>query len=328
LNSALFLPTEPGPTPEVAVTLQGTLDSFSLPEVLDLLSQGRTGRLSVEGEGGRGDLHLEDGHLLGGETDTRADGTPLPEVVFELLRLEGGRFSFDERASVGPSSGRAVEVGPVVAKAQELLAEWRDVEAVVPSAAATVRLAEDLPEAHVDIDHRRWRTLQAVAGGATVGAAGRALGLDDIGACRAVKDLVDAGLAVVEDGRPNVEGNGRAPWSSERSRTPEPVPMATSGSWRDYLEDEGRISAVARGEAPGAASAPSPSATAASDIGPGRSPSWAGDDVLDEAFAEWVPGPSPEAHPEERRLLDLDAPERADDGDRGLIDKLLASLRA
>jgi hypothetical protein len=56
--------------------------------------------------------------------------------------------------------------------------------------------------------------------------------------------------------------------------------------------------------AAGAAAADDPPAPPAEAAGPGpAAPGWADDAVLDEAFAEWVPGPPADASAEERGML-------------------------
>ena len=56
--------------------------------------------------------------------------------------------------------------------------------------------------------------------------------------------------------------------------------------------------------APTAADDPPAPPTDAVEAGSGpAAPGWADDDVLDEAFADWVPGPPSDAHAEERDIL-------------------------
>ncbi len=49
---------------------------------------------------------------------------------------------------------------------------------------------------------------------------------------------------------------------------------------------------------------PAPPVESVGDLGGPAAPGWADEQVLDEAFAEWVPGPPPDASAEERGILD------------------------
>ena len=49
------------------MALQGSLDTFALPDVLRLLAAtAKTGRLRIEGDGGRGNVWLRDGTVPSG----------------------------------------------------------------------------------------------------------------------------------------------------------------------------------------------------------------------------------------------------------------------
>src|SRR3954463_8019197 len=80
---------------EVTVALQGTLDTFALPDVLRLLaSTKKTGRLLVTGSRGTGSVWVDDGGVVGAEaTGTLTDAEPV-ETLFELLRYPDGGFTF------------------------------------------------------------------------------------------------------------------------------------------------------------------------------------------------------------------------------------------
>jgi hypothetical protein len=186
------------------VALQGSLDGFPLPDVLALLaSTKKRGELRVAGHQGAGRVWMADGAVVGAESG--AARIPV-DVLFQLLRVDAGNFSFDPHADVPP--GRAVELEPLLAEAQARLAEWQLIEAAVPSLATEVDLTEELPGAKVTVTASQWQVLRAVAGGGTVEDVARALDVDEFHACRAVKLLVDAGLVCVGEGAPDVAGDG------------------------------------------------------------------------------------------------------------------------
>jgi Domain of unknown function (DUF4388) len=184
------------------VALQGTLDTFALPDVLRLLaSTKKTGRLRVSGNRGTGSVWVD----AGGVVATEAVGlneTPAPvEVLFELLRYSEGSFTFEAGTTpANPAPSRDVE--PLLIEAEHLLIEWREIESVVPSMDARVSLVADLPRSDVVIERERWKTIVTIGSGTTVATIGRTLGLGEVAVCRLVKDLVELGLSEVNAAPP------------------------------------------------------------------------------------------------------------------------------
>jgi hypothetical protein len=178
------------------VSLQGSLDGFPLPDVLALLaSTKKRGELRVAGHQGAGRVWVADGSVVAAESGSvRA---PV-DVLFRLLRVDAGSFSFDPHADV--PAGRPFELEPLLNEAQERLAEWQIIEAVVPSLATPVDLADALPSPKATVTAAQWQVLRAVAAGGTVDDVARAIDVDEFHACQAVKHLVDAGLVVVGEG--------------------------------------------------------------------------------------------------------------------------------
>ncbi|HET9610748.1 MAG TPA: DUF4388 domain-containing protein [Acidimicrobiales bacterium] len=180
------------------MALQGTLDTFSLPDVLRLLATtSKTGRLRIDGDRGHGSVWLADGGVVDADAERAVDGTPTDEVVFELLRFSAGSFAFDGD-DVAAANGKPEDVEVLLKRASSLLSEWTELEAVVPSLEHEVTLSGDLSADEVTIDAERWRSLVAVAAGCTVGELASTLGLTELGVSRAVRDLVDLGVADVD----------------------------------------------------------------------------------------------------------------------------------
>jgi hypothetical protein len=183
------------------VSLQGSLDGFPLPDVLALLaSTKKRGELRVAGQQGAGRVWVADGAVVAAE----AGSTRSPvDVLFQLLRVESGNFTFDPHADV--PAGKPHDLEPLLAEAEARLSEWLLIEAVVPSMATAVGLAAELPASKVTVTSAQWRVLRAVAGGATVEDVARVLDADEFHACQAVKQMVDAGLVFVGDAVGQVE---------------------------------------------------------------------------------------------------------------------------
>ncbi|MDQ1394776.1 MAG: resuscitation-promoting factor RpfA [Acidimicrobiaceae bacterium] len=209
------------------MSLHGSLQTFALPDVLVLLaSTKKSGELRVTGPRLDGRVWVEEGQLVASAVGHARDHV---DAVFELLRLKDGDFAF-EQDQAAPSPQPPVPMAPVLTHAQERLVEWREIEAVVPSLDAVVRLVADAPEAEVIMRAEQWRVVVAAGPGGTVASVTQGLGVGEFDACRAVKELVEAGLmavsaapAVPEAALPEVA----------LSEPPAPAPPAAADSAED-----------------------------------------------------------------------------------------------
>jgi hypothetical protein len=201
------------------VALQGTLETFALPDVLRLLaSTHKTGRLRLNGATGSGSLWLADGAIVASEASRAPLAHSASDVLFELLRFKEGDFVFDDD-DAPTSAGDPADIEDALGSAEGMLEEWKSIEAVVPSLDGWVSLRAELPTDEVSLDGARWRQVVAVAGGATVAQLGEVLGLAELPVSRTVKELVELGL--VEIG----EAPAGAPFSSAPSPTLEAEAM-------------------------------------------------------------------------------------------------------
>jgi hypothetical protein len=184
------------------VPLQGTLDAFGLAEVLPLLAAtAKTGHLQVEGDGGHGDVWVRDGAVTAASTD-RVSDAPLDEVLCDLLRYQTGSFTFELDES-SPEAATPENVHDLLDRAYELLAEWNDLQAVVPSLGHRLRLVEHLSDGEqVTVTAAQWPALVAVGDGCTVGDLAAALSVTELQALRVVHDLVTSGLTTLQPARP------------------------------------------------------------------------------------------------------------------------------
>ncbi|MCB0971370.1 MAG: DUF4388 domain-containing protein [Acidimicrobiales bacterium] len=179
------------------MALQGDLNSFALPEVLRLLAgTAKSGRLDVTGDAATGALHLADGAVADAHVSCAPGAEGPADVLFEMLRFDDGAFSFDEGEVATGGDHQPIE--EVIEAAEALVAEWTEVETVVPSMAAWITLAAEPPgDESVKLSPDRWRLVATIAGGGTVADLARGLGLRDLAACQAVKGLADDGLVEV-----------------------------------------------------------------------------------------------------------------------------------
>jgi hypothetical protein len=181
------------------VALQGTIETFALPDVMRLLaSTKKTGCLRLTGSRGDGSVWVDSGTIVASEASGANHATSAVEVFFELLRFKDGDFVFD--SDVTPESpGDPADVEPVLDQAEKMLDEWKLIEAVVPSLDAWVTLTPELSVDEITVDQARWRLLVAIGAGTTVGRLGDQLELAELAISRSVKDLVESDLASIGD---------------------------------------------------------------------------------------------------------------------------------
>jgi hypothetical protein len=178
------------------MALLGTLAEFQVDDILVLLgTTKKTGVLAVESARRIGRVWVDAGHVVGADMAGHAEAH---DVVFELLRLPDGKFSFESGSA--PSDLMAPQdVSDVLAAARNRLAEWQDIERVVPSLSSIVTLDADAggePVLHINAED--WRVVAAIGAGGPVQNVADRLGLAEFDACKAVKAVVDAHLAVVQ----------------------------------------------------------------------------------------------------------------------------------
>ena len=176
--------------------LQGSLENFSLDEVLSLLSGSeKTGRLEVNGERGAGALLFNDGMLVGASSDKAAGEQTSIDHMFELLRFESGDFSFIAEPTSGTEAPQ--DLNKVLTEAKTRLEDWREIEAVVPTLNHIVTPSADLPEYQVTINREEWATLNIIGTGCNVSRVCDELSLDEIGGSRRVKNLAERSLVLI-----------------------------------------------------------------------------------------------------------------------------------
>ncbi|MGH9214366.1 MAG: DUF4388 domain-containing protein [Acidimicrobiales bacterium] len=223
------------------MALQGTLDTFSLPDVLRLLATtGKTGCLHVDGDRGRGSVWLDDGAVVAATAERALGTATIDEVIFEIMRFSRGSFNFaaDERAP--QESQQSKDVEKTLRRAGQLLDEWRDLEAVVPTLSHRVALAPELTVDQVTIDAPRWQALVAIAAGRSVGELAQSLDLGELAVSRTVSDLVELGVAIIQP-----PGAARAPSSGGRRTANDVASRPTTGDSPRRAPTTGPTQAVA-----------------------------------------------------------------------------------
>ena len=118
-------------------------------------------------------------------------------MAFELLRFADAGFEFHSGAE--PSeAGEPHQVDDVLAEAETRLAEWREIEAVVPSLDVWVQMVAEIG-ADQTVTPTQWRVLAQVGTGATGHAVADRLGEGEYDVCRQLRDLVEDGMVELDE---------------------------------------------------------------------------------------------------------------------------------
>jgi hypothetical protein len=213
--------------------LTGTLDDFSLPEVLRLLSSGgRSGRIDVMRSAGTGSVFFKDGQVcyaessdtpkLGGEAGSDLEAAVQSQIeaaVFDLLRWEEGSFKWESGSTFEPEVDLTLSIEDLMEEASRRLEELEEITTKIPSEAAVLAMAPSPPEgaAEINITPEEWRVLALVDGRRPVTEIARLAGLDTFSVMRLLYGLCDHGLIAVAEIEPE-------PDESSISETEDPAP--------------------------------------------------------------------------------------------------------
>jgi hypothetical protein len=187
------------------MSLTGTFDCLDLEAALALLARRKaTGHLHLRVAKTSGVILLQDGRVVGAEV---ADGpgrhltTDWREQAKELccraLRDRRGRFEFVPAAAVEPTSGESMIADHLARAARHRAEQWAEVEGVIPSGDAVLRLSDALPLEQVTIHREQWPVLRAVDGRRPVSLVARRLGVDLLRCCQLLKPLVEIGAVAL-----------------------------------------------------------------------------------------------------------------------------------
>jgi hypothetical protein len=230
------------------VGLSGTLDTFSLAEILGLIERARhTGALRVEGPDGHGTLYVTAGRFSAGEAadysgpvdDRHALDVRLIDVCFHLMRFEGGSFEFVVGEQAPWTAERATDIAPIVETVEHIVRAWPAVEAVLPSFDVRPELADDLPEDSLTLSRTGFRVFTLIDGQRTVRQIARELESSIVEVGPVVRDLIEHGAVRIPSGaRPGSEpaasdlilptGAVHVARDEESDEGPGPIGMVTS----------------------------------------------------------------------------------------------------
>jgi hypothetical protein len=191
------------------VGLSGTLDTFSLAEVLGLIERARqTGALRVDGPDGHGTLYVTAGRFSAGEAadysgpvdDRHALDVRLIDVCFHLMRFEGGSFEFLAGEVAPWTAERATDIAPIVETVEHIVRAWPAVEAVLPSFDVRPELCEELPEESLTLSRTAFKVFTLIDGQRTVRQIARETESSVVEVGPVVRDLIEHGAVRIPSG--------------------------------------------------------------------------------------------------------------------------------
>lgn len=192
------------------MSLEGTLETIALPDVLALLSvTAKTGELRVESGGGVGRVWLDSGRVAGFDVGSQRSAV---DALFALLRLQDGSFRF-HTGTEALNALEPQEVAPLMEEAEERLLQWPGISNVVPSLSSQLRLEESV-DADVMLSPDQWGLIALIGSGHSVAEVLDGRGLGEFDGCKAVRELVDLGLVQVDRFEVAAEAPMLAPASS------------------------------------------------------------------------------------------------------------------
>ncbi len=176
------------------MSLEGTLETIALPDVLALLSvTAKTGELRLESNAAVGRIWLDAGLVAGFDVGSQHSAV---DALFALLRWQEGSFRFHTGTEpLNPVEPQ--EVAPLIEEAEERLSQWPEISAVVPSLSSRLDLQASVHE-DVILSPDQWGLIALIGSGRSVEEVLDGRGLGEFDGCKAVKELVDAGLVQVD----------------------------------------------------------------------------------------------------------------------------------
>jgi hypothetical protein len=185
--------------------LQGTLDTLPLPELLGLLSNShKTGALWLDAANSSAVLYLVEGRCSAAESSDAGDPVQdhdallarVIDVCFGVERADEGKFRFGAEEPAW-SCDDPVDLDVAVEELGRLVAEWRDIQAVIPSLDCRMRLVDDLGVDELTLDRERWQLVVAIDGRRSVRDLVRKTNRPVLDVCHTILSLVDAGAVNV-----------------------------------------------------------------------------------------------------------------------------------
>ncbi|HEX5614058.1 MAG TPA: DUF4388 domain-containing protein [Acidimicrobiia bacterium] len=206
---------------EWCAVLQGTFETLTLTELLTTLAAAaKTGVLELEAPDADARIYLVDGRCVAVEAEQlsgpleRADALTarLTEACFAVARHDDGTFRFIAEALAPWTVDDPVELATAVVAVDELVEQWDQLRAVIPSLDAHPRLQSEIAEP-LTLAPSEWELVVAIDGRRSVrDVVDRSRG-SVLDVCRAIAALVEHGAIEIDPPRP------RTPLEVETARS-------------------------------------------------------------------------------------------------------------
>jgi len=219
--------------------LQGTFETLSLNEVLELLAATRkTGGLHLMAGRDAGAVWIHEGACCAVEFG-KASGPVVDDVALlrrvvqlgaAIARHREGAFRFEPGEQPPWPAEQEASLVEALGEIERHVARWDEVRRVVPSLDVTARLAGELGVDQLLVDRERWRVVAEIAAGRTVRELAEAAA-DELAACQTLAALVEAGAVVLrEDAVPRPTGRGTLAELPYGPGVDEAAPVSVVGS--------------------------------------------------------------------------------------------------
>lgn len=186
--------------------LKGTLDDFTLPDIIRFLSAAKkTGCIEVTGGVGDGRVFLRDGDVYYGESSrtrgldqdpsTEAIKAQIEDTVFDLMRWDMTEFSYSSGVEVQPGAAVDLNVDALIEETTQKLEELDVIASKIPSEASVMAMAPNPPATgEINISPDEWRVLVLVSGTRSVTDIADSVGQDSFSVMRTLYGLASHGL--------------------------------------------------------------------------------------------------------------------------------------
>lgn len=122
------------------------------------------------------------------------------DVIFRLLRRVDGNFEFSETVAPRFPTGVTLDIDAAINEAERRIAQWADIEEVIPGVGFHLRMVPDLPETEeISIPAPTWKVLAAMHGEGSIEEVARRLGQTDFAVAQVMARLAREGLLEIVD---------------------------------------------------------------------------------------------------------------------------------
>lgn len=176
--------------------LQGNLDQLSLPEILQLLIQGKkTGQLSLTNDLDSGDIFMSEGDIVHIAVGIEYGETAL----FELICWPKGRFIFEPGVQ-SPDTTVTRETESLLRESVKRAQEMQEVRRVIPDEDVTFRLSPSGSSDAVSLQPQEWQVLAHINGARNASEIAEELGMEKLDVLKILAHLEVSKLLDVAEG--------------------------------------------------------------------------------------------------------------------------------